>query len=311
MKLLTPRRVVVLGVSVLTAALTLVTVRLATACYERALAERSAATIAAYLSVAAPPDRGGANYDLPQLLIQARALAALLGSSRVEVYYGTAPLVRAIAPPLSPSELDRLRRVETIGWDGGAALAPLLDRESWNVVGAVRVPRPRLAPRGLEWGLPVLLLVTLALAALSALALERPTVRQRALVAYAAAALVMGCAAYIDVRLAAKRATDHWLAQTAALVQEATTHARPDAADIASIVRGGDLVPAGITGWTSKPRRRDRGAVAAVIVRVGAGRWAELRTRAQEAATGVWFICTVGLALLGPAGMWIAARAER
>ena len=55
MSLLTPRRVVVLGVSVLTAALTLVTVRLATACYERELAERSAATIAAYLAVR-PPD---------------------------------------------------------------------------------------------------------------------------------------------------------------------------------------------------------------------------------------------------------------
>jgi hypothetical protein len=76
-------------------------------------------------------------------------------------------------------------------------------------------------------------------------------------------------------------------------------------------VRGGTLVPAGITGWTAKPRRRDRDVVAAVIVRVGAGRWAELRTRAREAATGVWFICTIGLALLGPAGMWIAARAAR
>jgi hypothetical protein len=123
----------------------------------------------------------------------------------------------------------------------------------------------------------------------------------------------MGCAAYIDVRTAAKRATDQWLAETGALVQEATTHApgRLDAADIASIVRGGNLVPAEIAGWNTKPRRRARGAVAAVIVRVGAGRWAELRTRAGEAATGLWFICTIGLALLGPAGVWLAARAER
>jgi hypothetical protein len=58
------------------------------------------------------------------------------------------------------------------------------------------------------------------------------------------------------------------------------------------------------------PRRRHHG-VAAVVVRMGGGRWAELRTQAAEAATGIWFFCTMGLALLGPAGVWIAARAER
>jgi hypothetical protein len=306
-------RAAAVGVGVLTGVLTLVAVRLATSYYERAFAERSAATIAAYLSIAAAPDRSGSDYDLAQLLIQARALAALLGSAHVEVYHGTAPLVQAIAPPLHPAELDRLRREETTGWGRDGALAPLLDREGWNVVGAVRVPRLRLGVRWLEWGLPALLLVTLGLAVASAFVVDDPPARQRALAAYATAALVMGCAAYLDVRTAAKRATDQWLAETGALVQEATTHAsgRLDAADIASIVRGGNLDPAEIAGWDRKPRRLDRGAVATVVVRIGAGRWAELRTRAGEAATGIWFFCAIGLALLGPAGVWIAARAER
>jgi multisubunit Na+/H+ antiporter MnhF subunit len=198
-------------------------------------------------------------------------------------------------------------------WDGEAALAPLRDREGWNVVGAVRVPRARLAIRWLEWGLPALLLIALVFAAFSARLMGGPALQERALAAYAAAALVAGCAAYIDVRTAAKRATDRWLAETGALVQEVTTHAsgRVDPADIASIVRGGTLVPAGIAGWDSKPRRMNRGAVASIVVRIGAGRWAELRTRAAEAATGVWFICIFCLALLGPAAVRITARGDR
>lgn len=314
MSALTRRRIAAFGVGVLTAALTFVAVRRATAGYERAFAERSAATIAAYLSIAAPPDQSGSGYDLAQLLIQARALATLLGSSRVEVFHGTAPLVHAIAPPLPPAQLDRLRREETTGWDGNAALAPLLDREGWDVLGAVRVPRARLAARWLEWGLPVLLLITVALAAFSAGIVGEPVVPQRALIAYAVAALVAGGAAYLDVRTAAKRATDYWLAETGALVQEATTHApgsRLDAADIATIVRGGTLIPAGIAGWDAKPRRLDRGTVATIVVRTGAGRWAELQTRAAEFPTGGWFICTFCLMLLGPAAVWIATSVER
>ena len=313
MKPLTWRRVGAFGGGAVTAVLTLVAVRLATACYEREFAERSAATIAAYLSIAAPPDQSGSDYDLAQLLVQARALAALLGSSHVEVYHGTAPLVQAVAPPLRPDELERLRREETTGWDGNAALAPLLDREGWDVVGGVRVPRQRLDVAWLEWGLPALLLIALAFAAFSARIVGGPALQERALAAYTAAALVAGCAAYIDVRTAAKRATDRWLAETGALVQEVTTHApgRLDAADIASIVRGGTLVPAGIAGWDSKPHRLSRGAVAAIVVRIGAGRWAELRTTPAEAATGIWLLCTFGLALLGPAAMWIAATRER
>jgi hypothetical protein len=313
MSALTWRRVGAFGSSLLAAALTLVAVRSAISRYERDLAERSAATIAAYLAIAAPPQRGGSDYDLAQLLIQARALTTLLGLPQVEVYNRTAPLVHAVAPPLSPAELDRLRREETMGWDGSGALAPLLDREGWEVVGAVRAPRPHLEPRWVQRVLPALLLISLGFALLSVGAAGKVGVQQRALVLHLAAAVVVGCAAYLAVRAAAKRATDQWLAETGAMVQEATTHSPGglDVADVAPIVRGATLVAADIVKRGTEARRLNRGGVASVVVRMGGGRWAELRTRAAEAETGVWFLCTIGLALFGPAGIWLATRSTR
>src|SRR3989449_3728875 len=79
---------------------------------ERALAARDATAAAAYLTIVTPsPPRGGAGYDLPQLLIRARALEELPGfSGRFEIYHATAPLVRATAPPLPAATLQRLRR---------------------------------------------------------------------------------------------------------------------------------------------------------------------------------------------------------
>jgi hypothetical protein len=300
-----------LGGSVAAAALTLVSVRGATARSERALAEQSAVAIASYLSIAAPPSRGGPDYDLAQLLIQARALVALLERPQIEVYHATAPLVHAVAPPLRPDELERLRRQETTGWDGNAALAPLLDREGWDVVGAVRVPRQRLDVAWLEWGLPALLLVTVAVAVSRAFTVGRPAVLPWGLLAHTAVALAVGCVAYFAVWTAAKRATDRWLVETGALVQEATTHAPGslDVADVAGLVRGGTLTAAELIPRDPTPRRHH--GVASVVVRMGGGRWAELRTPAAEAATGVWVLCFIGLALLGPVAVWIAARAER
>ena len=95
-------------------------------------------------------------------------------------------------------------------------------------------------------------------------------------------------------------------------MQEATTHAPGtlDVADVAGLVRVGFLVPAEIVVRDPTPLRRTRG-MAAMVIRMGGGHWAELRTRAAEAATGMWFLWTIGLALLGPAGVWIAARVER
>src|SRR5256886_16914523 len=80
---------------------------------ERALAARDGTAAAAYLTIVTPsPPRGGAGYDLAQLLIRARALEELPGfSGRFEIYHATAPLVRATAPPLPAATLQRLRQI--------------------------------------------------------------------------------------------------------------------------------------------------------------------------------------------------------
>src|SRR5439155_1160639 len=115
-----------------------------------------------YLSIVTPMARSGSGYDLPQLLIRARALAGLPALAvDFEIYDRTAPLVHATAPPLPPAELERLRREVAARWTGQAMLAPLLDRDGWDVVGAVAAQ-----PRGGGWPVspwslaaPVLLLV--------------------------------------------------------------------------------------------------------------------------------------------------------
>src|SRR5207244_1951259 len=58
---------------------------------ERVLAARDATAAAAYLTIVTPsPPRGGAGYDLAQLLIRARALEELPGfSGRFEIYHAT------------------------------------------------------------------------------------------------------------------------------------------------------------------------------------------------------------------------------
>src|SRR5437764_957491 len=90
--------------------------------YERALAAREATAAAGYLTIVTPLARGGTGYDLPQLLIRARALEELPGfSGRFEIYHATAPLVRATAPPLAAATLQRLRREVAVRWTGDAA----------------------------------------------------------------------------------------------------------------------------------------------------------------------------------------------
>ena len=116
--------------------------------YERTLAARNATATAAYLTIVTPLARRGAGYDLPQLLIRARALAELPGfSGRFEIYHATAPLIHATAPPLGAATLQRLRREAAVRWTGEAALAPLLDRDGWDVVGAVAA-RPDVVGHG-------------------------------------------------------------------------------------------------------------------------------------------------------------------
>src|SRR2546426_238643 len=89
---------------------------------EGAPAARSAASTAAYLALVTPAGPGGAGYDLARVLIRSRALDELPGlHARVEVYYGTAPLVHATAPGLAPETLDALRRRADVPGAGAGA----------------------------------------------------------------------------------------------------------------------------------------------------------------------------------------------
>src|SRR2546428_9015802 len=109
--------------------------------YERTVAARNATATAAYLTIVTPLARRGAGYDLPQLLIRARALAELPGfSGRFEIYHATAPLIHATAPPLGAATLQRLRREAAVRWTGEGALAPPLDRDGWGGMGGGAAP---------------------------------------------------------------------------------------------------------------------------------------------------------------------------
>ena len=288
--------------------------------YEHALAARDATAAAAYLTLVTPsPPRGGAAYDLPQLLIRARALEELAGfSGRFEIYHATAPLVRATAPPLPAATLQRLRREVAVRWIGGAALAPLLDRDGWDVVGAVAA-RPAAGTWPVSpWSLGALLLLLVAGAqSVGAIGKPRQAWRQN-LGQYGIVAVLFGVAVFADMRGAAADATDRWLYDTRLLMQEAAARVpevRSASASLATLVRGAEIVP-GDSGPAEAWRRAVSGvSKAAVAVRLAPGRWVELRARPGEAGTAGWLAVMLGLAALGPLGVlfatWWTASASR
>src|SRR5437660_11230180 len=209
----------------------------------RALAARDATAAAAYLTIVTPsPPRGGAGYDLPQLLIRARALGELPGfSGRFEIYHATAPLVLATAPPLAAATLQRLRLEVAVRWTGEAALAPMLDREGWDVVGAVAArPAAGIWPLS-PWSLGALLLLLVA-AARSVAAIGTPRRAWRdSLGPYGLVAALFGVAVFAELRGAAGDATDEWLYDTRLLMQEAAARipeVRSVPASLATLARG-------------------------------------------------------------------------
>ena len=279
---------------------------------ERALAARLAGTTAAYLALVTPAAPGSADYDLSHLLVQAGALARLPGwTSRLEVYRGTAPLVRATAGSLGAATMAALRRVEVgVLWWNGSALVPLKDKDGRAVVGAVAVAAQ---PDGETWrrgafggfALPVFFLAVLfAFSAVRAGA-QRPSIR-----VHAAIALLVGLVAYANARSAARDATDRWLEQTRLLVQEATARLpTTDVARLATTIRpvvraageGADLRPGGDSAGVRVRRVRVAGEPQAVVaIRVGWGRWLALRTRPAESETGGWLWLCLGLAAVAP-----------
>jgi len=289
---------------------------------ERALAARSAASTAAYLALVTPAGPGGAGYDLARLLIRSRALDELPGlHARVEVYHGTAPLVHATAPGLAPETLDALRRRADVPWAGAGAarggrvaLAPLFDRQGWDVVGAVAaradVPDALLA----AW-LAVAVVFTLVAGVLAVRSLGgRPDALRPAFRRYAAAAGLLGFVAGADVRAIARDATDLWLADARVLMQDAAARLpelRSAPASLAPIARDAEVVVGDSAG--AGARRRDVAGLprASVAVRLAPGRWAEVRTAPDEARAWGWFAAAFGLALLGPLGVAAAAWGAR
>jgi multiple sugar transport system permease protein len=250
---------------------------------------------------------------LPSLLTQARALRTLPGwTSDVEVYFGTAPLVAATAPPLSPDDLQRLG---TGGWwRNGAALVPLRDRDGRDVVGAVAVaPRPIShgpLPGGIGFAFPA---AVIAVGGAAAIAFRRLPLRRGG---YIGAALLLALATYLDVRTAARQSTDRWLVDTRRLLQEAATRmpaprARVSVSDLAALVADAEVV-AGEPAESAPRRERIDGERRAIVTAlIGPGRWIELRTTPAEIEAPRWLLLLVPCALLGPLAILLLRWAER
>src|SRR5205814_9318952 len=125
-----------------------------------------------------------------------------------------------------------------------------------------------------------------------------------------AAAGRLGGAMFADVHRGGRGATDRWLSDARLLMQGAMASVpdpRSAPASLAAIARGADVVPAESLG-AGVLRRDVAGVVRAVVaVRLGPGRWVELRARPVEAGTAPWLVLLLGLAALGPLGALLAA----
>ena len=279
----------------------------------RTLATHDATAVAGYLPLVTPPARGSADYDLPQLLIRAHALDELPGlSARFEIYHRTAPLMQATATPLPAAVLEGLRRETWVHWigDRGAALAPLLDRDGWEVVGVVAA-----YPDVGGWPLPPWLLAALLLLIVAGAQAIRatgsaPEARRQAQQQYWAAAALFGVAAFADIRVVTGGATDRWLSDVRLLMQEAAARA-PEARNaptmLAVIARGAETVPADSERAGVSRRRSDGITRATVAVRLAPGRWIEVRAEPGEAGTAGWLVVMLGVAALGPLATGLAS----
>ncbi|HEX9611079.1 MAG TPA: sugar ABC transporter permease, partial [Gemmatimonadales bacterium] len=148
----------------------------------------------------------------------------------------------------------------------------------------------------LRWAVPAALL---AIGAAAAAAAQRRPLRR-----YVGAALLLGLAAYADVRGVARRSTDRWLAETRLLLREAATRlptprARVSLADLAPLAAGADLVEGDSTSPAPRRVRVAGTRYAVVAARLGAGRWVEVRTLPAEAFTTGWLVPLLALALGG------------
>jgi ABC-type sugar transport system permease subunit len=276
---------------------------------EHEAAARAARTAAAFLAIVTPSDPGLTSYDLVQLLAQSRGLGRLPGwAGRIEVYHGTAPLVRATGAPLSAAVFAELREREATRFLGGAMLAPLKDRDDWDVVGAVAVNPAATEPPLAGWNL--VLLVALALTGGLAV-----TGGRRAVIACWGVAVVVGVAGYLQAVQGERDATDRWLHETSLVLERAAarlpTRGGSLVARLAPIGREAELTPAD-SGPAAVGRVTEAGVrFAEVRVRVKRTQWVRLRDQAGEAGAGIWLAVTLAVAALGPLGVWLLGWIER
>jgi ABC-type sugar transport system permease subunit len=284
---------------------------------ERDWATRAAQSAAAYLALVAPTAPGATSYDLARLLAQARGLASLPGwTGVVEVYHGTAPLVRATAAPLDAAAFATLRERELVQALGDAQLVPLKDRDDWDVVGAVAV-RVSDVTLPLLNGWTLTLLVVLGVT--GALAADRRR-RRRVAVVLGLTAVLAGVTGYRVALTGARRATDGWLMQARVLLSEVgarvpTRSAATAAVRLAPLVRGAQLAVSD-SGDTGVQRAVvAAGPRATTRVQLMSGRWLALTVLPGEATLGGWLPVTLGLVALGVLGVlfvaWIARARAR
>lgn len=277
---------------------------------EWAAAARAARTAAAYLAIVTPASSsaGGGSYDLVRLLVQARGLGRLRGwRGQVEVYHGTAPLVRATDPPLSTELFSELRDREATRRLDGVMVAPLKDRDDWDVVGAVAVRPAATEPLFAGWNLVLLVLLALA----GALALNGG---RRAVVACGAVAVLVGLVAQREAVQGRKDATARWLSQTGLLLEEAAARfpvrVWPPLDRLARLAPQSDLAVAD-SGPTDVRRVTVAGVPRAEIrVRLGFDRWVVLRDFAGDNEGG-WLVLTLALAAIGQLGALLLGWIER
>ena len=281
---------------------------------ERAAAARAARTVAAYLAIVTPASAdtsgaAGAGFDLVRLLVQSRGLNRLPGwAGRVEVYHGTAPLIRAADPPLSAEVLAELREREATRELDGVIAAPLKDRDDWDVVGAVTVRPAPSEPLLAGWNLVLLVLLGLA----GALVYEGT---RRTVLACGAIVVIAGLVAYLEAVQGKREATDRWLGQTGLLLEEAAARfpvrVWPPLDRLARLAPGSELAVAD-SGPTDVRRVIIAGVPHAEIrVQLGFDRWVVLRDFAGDANAGGWLVATLVLAALGSLGALLLGWIER
>jgi ABC-type sugar transport system permease subunit len=276
---------------------------------ERDAAARAARTAAAFLPLVTPSVPGGTSYDLVQLLAQARGLGRLPGwAGRVEVYHGTAPLVRATGAVLPPAVLAELRERETTRTLAGAMLAPLKDRDGWDVVGAVAITPVTTEPMLAGWN--VVALALLALAGALAVVGGRWTI-----IACWGAAAIVGLAGYLEAVQAERDATDHWMRETTLVIERAAVRIPAWGGSLLAQLApiGGDAELATADSGPVELRRVTAAGVRRVEARVRTshGRWIVIRAPAGEAGVAGWLVVTLVLAALGPAGVLLLGWIER